>query len=348
MDTYRLEDYSFELPEDRIAQHPAAQRDKSRLMVAQLSGVAQHARFEDLGEWLRPGDVLVLNQTRVINARCFAFKENGVRIEVFILGLQGDPARTPVLARPAKRVKTGVTLNFPNANVHAEALGREDDGRLILKFPDQQALIDVIEKDGELPLPPYIQREQGPSEDDKSRYQTVFASDLGAVAAPTAGLHFTQDLLEQLTTEKHIDIAYVTHHVGIGTFKPVSAEDIRDHAMDREHYVIDEQTADKLNRAKKEGRRIIAVGTTCTRCLESNYGQGFHAGSNSTNHYIYPGYTFKAINGLITNFHLPGSTLILLVSALMGRERILELYREAIAQEYRFYSFGDAMLLLPE
>ena len=346
MSSHARADYLFHLPEDRIAQSPAQKRDSSALLVAAAGAPIQHHRFADLPNFLRAGDLLVLNQTRVMNARCRAVKENGTAIEVFILGIQVDPARVPVLLRPAKRVKVDTRLHFPNANIWANTVEKGEMGKATLAFDSMDALLAVIEQDGELPLPPYIKREEGPDQDDRERYQTVFARDLGAVAAPTAGLHFTDQLLEQLK-DKGIEPCFVTHHVGIGTFKPLVADDIRDHEMEPEAYDISERAAGQLNRAKAEGRRIIAVGTTSTRCLESNFDGRFHAGRRVTNHYIYPGYQFGAIDGLITNFHLPGSTLILLVAALMGRERIMDIYTEAMARDYRFYSYGDAMLLLP-
>lgn len=345
-ETHRREDFLFELPQDRIAQKPADKRDKSKLLVSQKQGEIQHCVFSELPGFLKTGDVLVLNQTRVMNARCYAQKENGVQIEVFILSIQCDANDVPVLLRPAKRVKPGMSLTFPRSGVVVEVISKADQGRGALKFESDQALHRVLECDGELPLPPYIKRESGPGDADKERYQTIFAKELGAVAAPTAGLHFSQDVFAKLETAG-VTIAHITHHVGIGTFKPLLVDDVRDHVMDVENYTINPETALLLNRAKAEGRRIIAVGTTTTRCLESNYDGGFHAGNNQTQLYIYPGYTFKAINGLITNFHLPGSTLILLVAALVGRERILDIYRCAIKSDYRFYSYGDAMLLIP-
>lgn len=345
MNSFDLKDYHFELPPERIAQHPAERRDASRLF-ALVGPNAHHTVFREIGQFLRRGDVLVLNRTKVMKARCFALKETGTRIEVFVLSIQVDPARVPVLLRPAKRVKPGTRLHFPKANVHATLVEKTDQGRALLAFDDFEQLRQVLAMDGELPLPPYIKREIGPDGEDESRYQTVFARDLGAVAAPTAGLHFTPELLRELEADG-IETAYVTHHVGIGTFKPLLAEDIRDHQMEAETYTIEPETAARLNRAKAEGRRIIAVGTTSTRCLESNWRDGFSAGSCETNHYIYPGYRFRAISGLITNFHLPGSSLLLLVSALMGRDRILVAYHEALARDYRFYSYGDAMLLIP-
>jgi len=334
------------LPPDRIAQHPAEKRDHSRLLVLAGDDAPVHTRFHTLGDHLQEGDLLVLNRTRVMKARCFAVKDTGTRIEVFVLGIGANAGRTPVLLRPAKRVKTGARLHFPHADVHVTVAEKGDMGKATLQFASLEDLQRVLEADGELPLPPYIKREHGPDAADDERYQTVFAKDLGAVAAPTAGLHFTPELLDGLA-RRGIGRVEVTHHVGIGTFKPLVAEDVRDHQMESETYTVSEEAAADLNAAKAAGRRIIAVGTTSTRCLESNYRDGFTPGTQSTNHYIYPGYTFRAIDGLVTNFHLPGSSLLLLVSALMGRDRILAAYHEALARDYRFYSYGDAMLLLP-
>lgn len=347
MNSFKLSDYQFDLPPESIAQHPCPTRDQSKLMVLEGQTPPQHRIFSQISDYLHSGDVLVINQTKVMKARCFAYKDTGTRIEVFMLDIQVDPAQVPVLLRPAKRVKEGTVLHFRNADVHVPCIQKGDMGKATLQFESFEQLRSVIEADGELPLPPYIKREQGPDTEDAERYQTVFARELGAVAAPTAGLHFTESLLETLAN-KGIEIQRVTHHVGIGTFKPLLAEDVRDHEMEYETYTITAEVADALNKAQTEGRRIIAVGTTSTRCLEGNWDQGFSAGTASTNHYIYPGYEFKAISGLVTNFHLPGSSLLLLVSALMGREPIMAAYTEALNAGYRFYSYGDAMLLLPE
>lgn len=347
MSLFNRSDYVFDLPEHLIAQKPADRRDLSRLMVLQGHASTTHTTFANIADFFNPGDVLVLNQTKVMKARLRALKDNGTQIEVFILTLQTDPAAVPVLLRPAKRVKEGTKLHFPNADVWATCTAKKDGGQAVMAFENHDALIAVIDQDGEVPLPPYIHRDQPPDDKDVERYQTVYASDLGAVAAPTAGLHFTEALLDQLQA-KGVHLAKLTLHVGIGTFKPLVVDDIRDHNMDFEPYNLPESSAQLLNDAKAEGRRIIAVGTTSTRCLESCIeDERFKAGPGSTNLYIYPGYSYRAISGLITNFHLPGSSLILLVSALMGIDRIRAAYAEAIAKEYRFYSYGDAMFLLP-
>lgn len=347
MEPFDLESYQFELPPELIAQHPAEKREASRLLVAGPNGKPLDTHFHTLTEYLSAGDVLVLNQTKVINARCFAEKENGVKIEVFFLGMPADIGAVSVLTRPAKRVKTNTILHFPKSGCKASVVTPPQEGRAVLKLDCWQDLHEILAKDGHLPLPPYIKREGGPSEEDRLRYQTVFAREDGAVAAPTAGLHFTEPLLEALE-KKGVELVRITHHVGIGTFKPLVAEDIRDHNMDFETYIMSEESAATLNHAKKVGRRIIAVGTTSTRCLESNYKDGFHPEQADTNLYIYPGYRFKAIDALITNFHLPGSSLILLVSALMGHDRIMKLYKHAVTEKYRFYSYGDAMFLQPQ
>lgn len=348
MTLFNRTDYVFDLPEHLIAQKPADRRDQSRLMVLQGKDQTDHTTFAQIADFFKPGDVLVLNQTKVMKARLRAVKENGTQIEVFILTLQTDPGEVPVLLRPAKRVKEGMRLHFPQSDVWATCTAKKDGGQAIFAFENEAQLIAAIDQDGEVPLPPYIHRDAPPSERDIERYQTVYARDLGAVAAPTAGLHFTESLIAQLQA-KGVHIAKLTLHVGIGTFKPLVVDDIRQHEMEFEPYNIPEETAAMLNAARAEGRRIVAVGTTSTRCLESAIADNhFKAGPGSTNLYIYPGYQYRAINGLITNFHLPGSSLILLVSALMGIDRIRSAYEEAIAQEYRFYSYGDAMFLLPD
>ncbi|PIE89491.1 MAG: tRNA preQ1(34) S-adenosylmethionine ribosyltransferase-isomerase QueA [Acidobacteria bacterium] len=366
---YNLSDYVFDLPADRIAQKPADERAASRLLVARGKEELTDSYFNKIGSFLRAGDVLVVNQTKVMNARCFAQKENGLRVEIFILDIlaalspkESENVQTslpcelkdphsqlliPVLLKPARRLKAGMKLIFPHSGVQVLLEEKGDAGRGLLCFADRTALFSVLEKDGEIPLPPYIKREKGPDQEDRVRYQTVFANEPGAVAAPTAGLHFSEKLLADIQ-EEGIELCKLTHHVGIGTFKPIHVDDVRDHQMESEHYRLSEESADTLNRAKAEGRRIIAVGTTSTRCLESCIKHGeFIAGSGDTSLYIYPPYRFSAIDGLVTNFHLPGSTLLLLVSALMGRERILNLYGHALRKAYRFYSYGDAMLLIP-
>jgi len=366
---YKLADYIFELPPHRIAQKPAGEREQSRLLVARGGSEINDSKFNRLIEYLKPDDVLVLNQTQVMNARCFAEKENGLRIEVFILDIlagmysdtpvsdtnaESDSApdtdlgeRIPVLLKPARRVKKGMKLIFPCSGVQTILDVKGEFGRGVLRFPSRDDLFSVLEKDGEIPLPPYIKREDGPDHEDQVRYQTVFAKEPGAVAAPTAGLHFSENLLSELQN-KGVKLCKLTHHVGIGTFKPITVDDVRQHVMDSEHFELTAESANMLNEAKMRGDRIIAVGTTSTRCLESCVIDGkFIPGRGDTDLYIYPPYSFKAIDGMITNFHLPGSTLLLLVSSLMGKKRILDIYQHALQKEYRFYSYGDAMLLIP-
>lgn len=251
------------------------------------------------------------------------------------------------MIRPAKRVPLGTQLTFPQSQVTVDVVNRMEGGQVQLSPLSLADFEQVLARDGEIPLPPYIKRQDGPSAEDERRYQTVFASDLGAVAAPTAGLHFTEPILGELKA-KGVQIAKITHHVGIGTFKPMLVDDVRHHRVDQEHYSISQTVADQLNRARSDGRRIIAVGTTTTRCLESNIRAGsFTCGTYATDLYIYPGHTFSAIDALITNFHLPGSSLMVLVCALMGRDKMMAAYAEAIEHRYRFYSFGDAMFLNP-
>jgi len=345
--SFELRDYQFELPPELIAQFPATRRSDSRLLVVGTDD-ERDRRFADLPELLRAGDVLVLNQTRVIPARCHAVKSTGTRIEVFFLGVPDDPLRCEVLLKPARRVRAGMALIFPVSGIEVRVARKLDAGRALLDCGDRMAIQAILDADGEIPLPPYIDREADRDFPDAERYQTVFAKQPGAVAAPTAGLHFTQELIKDL--ERHsVEVCYITHHVGAGTFRPVATDDIRQHDMDAERYSITPDVTDRLNRARAEGRRVIAVGTTSTRCLESAIdGDVFCPGDAMTDLFIYPGYSFRAIDGLITNFHLPGSSLILLVAALMGRERVLAVYREAITRKYRFYSYGDAMLFIRE
>lgn len=301
----------------------------------------------EIDQFLGPGDLLVINQTRVMKARCRAHKLTGGAVEVFFLGVPSQGESWQVLLRPSKRVPVNSVLEFPRSQCRVTVREKHPTGGATIDGLSLAQFERVLDLDGELPLPPYIKRQAGPSAQDDDRYQTVYARDLGAVAAPTAGLHFTPQVLQRLE-DRGIEIARITHHVGIGTFKPLQADDIRDHQMEQEHYEIDEKAAFALNRARTDGRRTVAVGTTTTRCLESNLtDRGFQSGRFSTGLYIYPGYSFKAIQALITNFHLPGSSLMLLVCALMGRTAMLDLYRVAVDQRYRFYSYGDAMLLVP-
>ncbi len=336
--------FYYDLPKELIAQKPIEKRDASRLMVLdRKTREISHRHFYDIIEYLKPGDVLVRNNTKVIPARLFGVKEKtGALIEVFLLRpLEND--RWEALVRPGKRLKEGDRVSFGEGKLVAEVLERTDEGGRIIEFTYSGDFKEILEILGEVPLPPYIKEKL----EDKDRYQTVYAKTEGSVAAPTAGLHFTKELIEALK-KKGITIVDVTLHVGLGTFRPLKEENIADHKMHSEYYEITEEAAKTINQAKQEGRRIIAIGTTATRTLESNVSEEglLKAGKGFTDIFIYPGYTFRMIDALITNFHLPESTLIMLVSALADREWILEAYRIAVEEKYRFFSFGDAMLIL--
>jgi S-adenosylmethionine:tRNA ribosyltransferase-isomerase len=337
--------FDFHLPEELIAQVPLANRSESRLMVLdKQTGDLQHTIFKNIVEHLRPGDCLVLNDTRVLPARLFGIKEDtGAKIEVLLLKqVEGDKWET--LVKPGKRVKVGTKIVFGNGLLTAVCTGESDHGGRELEFSYDGIFYEVLDELGEMPLPPYIKEQL----DDQDRYQTVYAKERGSAAAPTAGLHFTETLLEEIKA-KGVHITFITLHVGLGTFRPVSAETIEDHEMHAEFYIMSEGTARLLNEVREQGGRIISVGTTSTRTLETiataNNGE-FIASSGWTDIFIFPGYEFKAIDGMITNFHLPKSTLIMLVSALAGREHVLNAYNTAVKEKYRFFSFGDAMLIL--
>lgn len=341
----KTSDFDYELPEELIAQHPAAQRDHSRLLVMdKYTGAIEHRVFRDIVNYLHAGDVLVLNNTKVIPARIFGVKEGGTaKIEVLLLKRDDDlPNTWEVLVHPGKRAKVGTVIDFGEGRLKGEVIANTSAGRKVT-FHFDGIFEEILEELGTMPLPPYIHEQL----EDQNRYQTVYAKVDGSAAAPTAGLHFTTELLETLR-QNGIEIEEVLLHVGLGTFKPVSEEDIEDHEMHSEYYEISQGTADRINKAKAEGRRIISVGTTSTRALESAAKDGrLQAGSGWTNIFIYPGYKWQIIDGLITNFHLPKSTLMMLVSALSTREHILAAYKEAVAQRYRFFSFGDAMFINP-
>lgn len=341
----KTSDFDYELPEELIAQHPAAQRDHSRLLVMdKYTGTVEHRVFRDIVDYLHAGDVLVLNNTKVIPARIFGVKEGGsAKIEVLLLKRDDDlPNTWEVLVHPGKRAKVGTVIDFGEGRLKGEVIANTSAGRKVT-FHFDGIFEEILEELGTMPLPPYIHEQL----EDQNRYQTVYAKVDGSAAAPTAGLHFTTELLETLR-QNGIEIEEVLLHVGLGTFKPVSEEDIEDHEMHSEYYEISQETADRINKAKVEGRRIISVGTTSTRALESAAKDGrLQAGSGWTNIFIYPGYKWQIIDGLITNFHLPKSTLMMLVSALSTREHILAAYKEAVAQCYRFFSFGDAMFINP-
>ena len=337
--------FDFHLPEELIAQVPLKNRAESRLMVLdKQTGEIKHEVFKDITKYLREGDCLVLNDTKVLPARLFGVKKDtGAKIEVLLLKqLEGDQWET--LVKPAKRVKEGTEIEFGDGLLTAVCTGTSDHGGRVLDFKYEGIFYEVLDQLGEMPLPPYIKEQL----DDKDRYQTVYAREPGSAAAPTAGLHFTKPLLEDIK-DMGVHIAFITLHVGLGTFRPVSVDDVLEHDMHSEFYTVTEETARLLNEVRDKGGRIITVGTTSTRTLETiasqNDGQ-FTEGSGWTSIFIYPGYEFKAINGMITNFHLPKSTLIMLVSALAGRENILHAYNTAVEERYRFFSFGDAMFII--
>lgn len=338
--------FDFELPEELIAQTPIPDRSASRLMVLHReTGRVEHKRFPDLLGYLHPGDVLVLNDTRVRPSRLIGTKEEtGAKIELLLLKPLGDD-RWEALVKPAKRVKEGTVITFGDGRLTAVCEGESDVAggrvfRLQYKADDVEVLFEEL---GQMPLPPYI-REQL---DDPERYQTVFSRVVGSAAAPTAGLHFTPELLDRIE-EKGVRIAYITLHVGLGTFRPVTAEKVEDHQMHAEYYDVNEETADIIRRAKAEGGRVVAVGTTTVRTLEtvaSRFGE-IRVDSGWTDIFIYPGFQFRAVDAMVTNFHLPKSTLIMLVSAFASRDQVLAAYREAVRKRYRFFSFGDAMLIV--
>jgi S-adenosylmethionine:tRNA ribosyltransferase-isomerase len=337
--------FDFDLPEELIAQVPLKNRTDSRLMVLdKKTGAIEHTIFKNIKDYLRKGDCLVLNDTRVLPARLFGVKKDtGAKIEILLLK-QLDNDRWETLVKPAKRVKEGTEIDFGDGLLKAVCTGASEHGGRVLQFDYEGIFYEVLDKLGEMPLPPYIKEQL----DDRERYQTVFAREPGSAAAPTAGLHFTDSLLEEIKG-LGVHIAFITLHVGLGTFRPVSVEDVLEHDMHSEFYMVTDSTANLLNEVRSSGGRIITVGTTSTRTLETiasaNSGK-FIGGSGWTNIFIYPGYEFKAIDGMITNFHLPKSTLIMLVSALAGRENVLRAYNTAVSERYRFFSFGDAMLIL--
>lgn len=339
-----VEEFDYDLPESLIAQTPLKDRDQSRLLVlGRNSGNIEHKHFKDVINYLETGDTLVLNDTRVMPARLFGLKEEtGAKVEMLML-TRIENNDWEVLLKPAKRIKVGNKLSFGEGKIIAECIEGLDQGGRIMRLHYEGILEERLNELGEMPLPPYIKERL----DDPDRYQTVYAKESGSAAAPTAGLHFTDELLDEIRA-KGINIAFITLHVGLGTFRPVSVEDINDHEMHSEYYQMTQETANLLNQTKKEGHRIISVGTTSTRTLETirrDYNE-FVAVSGWTDIFIYPGFTYKAIDGLITNFHLPKSTLVMLVSAFSSRENILNAYKEAVKLEYRFFSFGDAMLII--
>ncbi len=338
----KVSDFNYELPEELIAQTPIEKRDESRLMVLNKEKqTIEHRTFKDIIDYLEPGDVLVRNNTKVIPARLYGKKETGANVEFLLLkNIEGDIWEC--IVRPGNKLHVGTKVIFGEGLLKADILEVMPGGTRKVKFQYEGIFNEILDKIGLMPLPPYIHEELK----QKDRYQTVYAKYNGSAAAPTAGLHFTEELLKQLQ-EKGIIIANVTLHVGIGTFRPVKEETVEAHEMHSEHYYIKQEDVDKINQAKKNGKRVIAVGTTSCRVLETVADENGHikATEGDTQIFIYPGYQFKILDGLITNFHLPQSTLLMLVSALAGREYILKAYEEAVKERYRFFSFGDAMLI---
>ncbi len=338
-----VKDYDYDLPEELIAQDPLEDRSSSRLMVLdRQTGDVEHRHFTDILEYLHPGDCLVINNTKVIPARLFGVKEDTqAKIEVLLLKRKENDI-WETLVKPGKKAKPGTKLVFGDGLLTAEVVDVVEEGNRLIQFHYDGIFEEILDQLGEMPLPPYITHQLK----DKNRYQTVYAKYDGSAAAPTAGLHFTKELLQKVK-DMGVDIAEVTLHVGLGTFRPVKVENVLDHHMHSEFYMVSQEAADKINRAKESGHRVIAVGTTSTRTLEAAADENgrLHETSGWTEIFIYPGYQFKVIDALITNFHLPQSTLVMLVSALAGREHVLHAYEIAVKERYRFFSFGDAMLI---
>ncbi|SKA75741.1 S-adenosylmethionine--tRNA ribosyltransferase-isomerase [Clostridium sp. USBA 49] len=339
----KVKDFYFDLPEELIAQHPLEKRDESRLMVVdKKTGNIEHKIFKDIVDYLEEGDCLVLNNTRVMPARLVGVKEtSGGKME-FLLLRRIDKYHWETLVKPGKRAKVGAKFIFGNGELKAEIISEGKEGNRIVKFEYEGIFEEVLDKLGQMPLPPYIKEKLT----DKERYQTVYSKEIGSAAAPTAGLHFTKELLKKIE-EKGVKIAFVTLHVGLGTFRPVKAEIVEEHTMHSEYYVMSKETADIINSVKENGKRVIAVGTTSNRTLETIADENGRVREQSgwTDIFIYPGYKFKIVDALITNFHLPESTLIMLVSAFSSKDIIMNAYKEAVEKKYRFFSFGDAMFL---
>lgn len=338
-----LKDFYYELPPELIAQDPLENRSDSRLMVLdRTTGKVEHRVFSDILEYLNPGDCLVINDTKVIPARLMGTKAGtGAAIEVLLLKRKNDDS-WECLVKPGKKARPGVVIEFGNGLLKGEITDVVDEGNRIIKFHYEGIFEEILDKLGQMPLPPYITH----ALQDRNRYQTVYAKNEGSAAAPTAGLHFTQELLQKIR-DRGVEVASVTLHVGLGTFRPVKVENVEEHHMHSEFFCIEQEEADKINRAKANGGRIISVGTTSCRTLESAAEDDGYisAKSGNTEIFIYPGYKFKAIDCLITNFHLPESTLLMLVSALAGKDNVMNAYEEAVRKQYRFFSFGDAMLI---
>ena len=338
-----VKDFYYDLPQELIAQDPLEDRSSSRLMVLdKATGEVEHRHFKDIVDYLRPGDCLVINNTKVIPARLYGVKEGTeAKIEILLLKRKENDV-WETLVKPGKKCKIGTRINFGEGLLTGEVIDIVEEGNRLIQFEYDGIFEEILDQLGQMPLPPYITHQLK----DKSRYQTVYAKHDGSAAAPTAGLHFTQELLQEIQ-DMGVTIAHVTLHVGLGTFRPVKVDTIEEHHMHSEFYVVEEEEAKKINDTKKNGGRVICVGTTSCRTLESATGEDgiLKAGSGWTDIFIYPGYRFKILDCLITNFHLPESTLVMLVSALAGREHILNAYQEAIKERYRFFSFGDAMFI---
>ncbi len=341
--TMDVKDFDYELPEELIAQDPLEDRSASRLMVLDReTGEIQHRIFKDITQYLRPGDCLVINDTKVIPARLFGVKKDtGAKIEILLLK-RGENDIWETLVRPGKKAKPGTVIEFGEGLLTGTVVDTVDDGNRLIQFYYKGIFEEILDQLGQMPLPPYITHQLM----DKNRYQTVYARHEGSAAAPTAGLHFTQELLDEIEG-MGVKIAHVTLHVGLGTFRPVKVENVQDHHMHSEFYIVEESEAKKVNDTKAAGGRVICVGTTSCRTVESASTEDgvLKSGTGWTEIFIYPGYRFKVLDALITNFHLPQSTLVMLVSALAGREHILNAYREAVKERYRFFSFGDAMFI---
>ena len=338
----KTHDFWYDLPEELIAQTPLLQRDTSRLLALERStGKLEHKHFYDVIDYLRPGDCLVMNDSRVLPARLLGHRPTGGAVEVLLLRDLGDK-KWECLCKPGRKMQVGHQVVFGDGELTATVVAVQDDGNRVVEFQYEGIFLEVLERLGKMPLPPYIKAEL----QDQGRYQTVYSRELGSAAAPTAGLHFTEELLEKIRA-KGVKTAFVTLHVGLGTFRPVKTEEIAEHHMHSELCMLSAETAKVLNETRAQGGRIICVGTTSCRTLESlvNEDGSFEAKSKWTEIFIFPGYRFKAMDGLITNFHLPESTLVMLVSAFAGRENVLHAYEEAVKERYRFFSFGDAMFI---
>lgn len=339
----KTDEFDYKLPEHLIAQTPLKNRDSSRLLVLDKeTGLIEHKHFMDIVDYLSKDDVLVFNDTKVLPARLIGVKEGTNAIIEILLLKNVENDIWECLVKPARRIKVGTIVTFGNGELNAKCIEEKDEGIRIFNLIYGGILYEVLDKLGEMPLPPYIHEKLK----DKDRYQTIYASNLGSAAAPTAGLHFTEELMKKLEN-KGIKLLFITLHVGLGTFRPVNVEDVTNHKMHSEYYEMNKEVADTLNEAKKKNKRIISVGTTTTRTLETimNKHNKFKEGSGWTDIFIYPGYQFKAIDALITNFHLPKSTLIMLVSAFAGKDKVMNAYKEAVKEEYRFFSFGDSMFI---